>query len=362
MLIEVEPRFRLILAERRPIHFVQHARQCVQRRLQRLLVGFFLSQNIERRTDQRVRFLELDRRQFDAVFQRNVEGARRQQAEGHGLRIAVGELRVAGIGKQQLAPVFLQMLQAAMARRHLLQDLLSEQATEARAGMRKGLGAGWRLRRPAQKVRDERAQRLRRLELRAGGFDIAFEQDDFSSGFAVAPKAEPVAVGIDEIGQGLEFAPLRLVVGVGESAWVAALARRLDLDEADKCIADADRVIRPRQQMRERRLADERQAARRDCVERREFVEQPLERRPELIFGGPCDCRIVQFRPGRDAERRNDVRKCRSLQCAPRIDQGSIVQRERAAPSRRGAQASFGLRPVVRLRTDKWAGYASVTR
>ena len=54
---------------------------------------------------------------------------------------------------------------------------------------------------------------------------------------------------------------------------VAALARRLDLDEADQRIRDADRVIRPRLQMRQRRLADERQSSRREIVERRDFVE-----------------------------------------------------------------------------------------
>ncbi len=133
----------------------------------------------------------------------------------------------------------------------------------------------------------------------------------FAGEFAVAPKAEAVAVGIDEVGQGLELAPLRLVVRVGEFARVAALARRLDLDEADKRVVDADRVIRPRLQMRERRFADERQAARREVVERREFVEKPLKRRPKLIFRGAGNGGIVQLGLGFGAEGRDDVRKCR---------------------------------------------------
>ena len=74
---------------------------------------------------------------------------------------------------------------------------------------------------------------------------------------------------------------------VGEFAGVAALARRLDLDEAYKRVVDADRIVRPRLQMRERCFADERQGARRKTAERREFVEQPFKRRPELIFGRP---------------------------------------------------------------------------
>jgi len=66
--------------------------------------------------------------------------------------------------------------------------------------------------------------------------------------------------------------------------------------------------------MRERRFADERQAARREAVERREFVEQPFKRRPELIFGGPGNGTIVQFGPGFGAEGRDDACECRFFQ------------------------------------------------
>jgi hypothetical protein len=103
-------------------------------------------------------------------------------------------------------------------------------------------------------------------------------------------------------------------VRIGKLTGVAALARPLDLHEADKRVTDADRIIRPRLQMRERRFTDQRQAARREAVERREFVEQPFERRPELVFGSPGNRRIVQFGPGFGAEGRDDARKCRYLQ------------------------------------------------
>ena len=93
MLIEIEPCLRLVLAERRPVHFVEDAGQRAERGFQRLLVGFVLGQEVERRADQRVRFSQLDRRQLDAVLEGNVEGARHEKAESHGLRIAVGELR-----------------------------------------------------------------------------------------------------------------------------------------------------------------------------------------------------------------------------------------------------------------------------
>ena len=136
----------------------------------------------------------------------------------------------------------------------------------------------------------------------------------FRGEFAVAPKAEAVAVGIDEVRQGLELAPLRLVVRVGEFARVAALARRLDLDEADKRIVDDDGVVRPGLQLRERRFADKRQAGRRKAAERREFVEKPLERRPKLIFGRAGNGGIVELGLGFGAEGRDDAREGRFWQ------------------------------------------------
>jgi hypothetical protein len=59
-------------------------------------------------------------------------------------------------------------------------------------------------------------------------FDIAVEQHGRASRLSVSPKTETRAVGVDEIGQRLEFGPLRLVMFVGEFARVAALAGRLD--------------------------------------------------------------------------------------------------------------------------------------
>ena len=46
MLVEIEPGFRLVLAEGVPVHFVQHARQRVERGLQRLLIGLVLRQRL----------------------------------------------------------------------------------------------------------------------------------------------------------------------------------------------------------------------------------------------------------------------------------------------------------------------------
>lgn len=74
---------------------------------------------------------------------------------------------------------------------------------------------------------------------------------------------------------------------VGEFAGVAALAKRLNLDEAGQRIVDAHRIVWARQQMRERRFANKRQAAEREAIEHRQSMKQPFKRRPELIFGAP---------------------------------------------------------------------------
>ena len=69
ILIEIEPGFGLVLAERRPVHFVRDEGQRAERGFQRLLIGFVLGQKVERRADQRVRSSQPDGRQFDAIFQ-----------------------------------------------------------------------------------------------------------------------------------------------------------------------------------------------------------------------------------------------------------------------------------------------------
>ena len=88
-----------------------------------------------------------------------------------------------------------------------------------------------------------------RCELRARRFDVAFEMDDRAFELAVAPQAERVAVGVDQVRQRLELVPLLLVVRIVELARIGALARRLDLDEADERLADGDRIIRARLQV-----------------------------------------------------------------------------------------------------------------
>src|SRR5436853_5138931 len=80
--------------------------------------------------------------------------------------------------------------------------------------------------------------------------------DDRAFKLAVAPQAERVAVGINQVWQGLQLSPLILVMRIVELARIGALARRLDFDEPDKGVADRDRVVRARLEVSKRGLAD----------------------------------------------------------------------------------------------------------
>ncbi len=61
---------------------------------------------------------------------------------------------------------------------------------------------------------------------------------------------------------------------VGEAAGIGALARRLDLDEADKCVADGDGVVGPCAKLGERAFADQRDRAFGQAREAGEIAEQ----------------------------------------------------------------------------------------
>jgi hypothetical protein len=103
---------------------------------------------------------------------------------------------------------------------------------------------------PAQETGEQREQRLRRRQRGARGFDIAFEADDLPLQLAVLPEAERIAVGVEDVRQRLELAPLLPVVLVRKPARIGTLARRLDLDEADQGVVDADRVVGTRREVR----------------------------------------------------------------------------------------------------------------
>lgn len=83
---------------------------------------------------------------------------------------------------------------------------------------------------------DKCEQAVRRRQLRTRFLDIADEPDDRPLPFAVAPQGEGVAVRVEEVGQPLELAPLRLVVLVLELLGIGALAGCLELDEAGEAL------------------------------------------------------------------------------------------------------------------------------
>ena len=87
--------------------------------------------------------------------------------------------------------------------------------------------------------------------------DVAVEMNDRADELAVAPQAERIAVGVEQVGKRLQLVPLFLVVRVVELARVGALAGRLDLDEADKRLADGDCEVGAGLQIGEAGLADQ---------------------------------------------------------------------------------------------------------
>jgi len=84
-----------------------------------------------------------------------------------------------------------------------------------------------------EEIGDQHYQRGRRGEVLAGRLDIALKMDHLGFERAVAPEAESVAVGIDQVRQGPKLLPLLLIVPVLKASRIGTLAWRLDLDEAD---------------------------------------------------------------------------------------------------------------------------------
>src|ERR1700722_3566619 len=119
----------------------------------------------------------MDRRCLDTVCQIDAACPCNEQTEGDGLRIAVRELRIIRRWKQKVAPVLGKSGQALIALCHLLDHFLAQEAAEARAGLGKLLGRLWWNGLPVEEIRNQRAQRFRRLEFSAGCFDVAIELD-----------------------------------------------------------------------------------------------------------------------------------------------------------------------------------------
>ena len=210
----------------------------------------------------------------ESGFEFDAARASHQQAEGDGLRVAVGELRVRGFGEKQLAPIDGERGQGGAFQRELFGHLLPQEATEARAHFRQLLGVARRDGLPAQEVFDEAQQFGRRGEACAGAFDVSDEANKRAFNLPVAPEAEAVAVGVKQVGQRLQFLPLLLVVA-SEAARVCALARRFDFDEADERLANGDGVIRARLELAQGRFANSGHVRASESTEFRQVGHKP---------------------------------------------------------------------------------------
>ena len=255
--VEIEPGFRLALAELIPIDHIQHRRQGLQRRVERVFLIHLFGQQPQRRSDQRVGLAQRSGRLLDAARQWNSAGPRHQQAERDRLGIAVSKFHIRRRRKQQLSPVLGEAGEARRPTRKLFGDFIAQQAAEAGGGLRELPGRARRQRVPAVERREQRQQFRRRRQRLAGGLDITVQGHDRHRKLAVPPQAEGVAVSVNQVGQRLELLPLRLVVFVLEPGRVGALARRFHFDEADQCGLAGDCEVRADHQVGQPCLADQ---------------------------------------------------------------------------------------------------------
>ncbi len=115
--------------------------------------------------------------------------------------------------------------------------------------------------------------------------------------FAVAPQAERVAIGIDQIGKRLQFDPLLLIVRIVEVPWIGTFAGCLHFDEPDKRIRYGDCEIGACLHFSESRLANEVDGANGQSYNLRQFLHERFERSAKLIFrrAGNGDARQFGF-------------------------------------------------------------------
>jgi hypothetical protein len=267
-----------------------------------------VGEQMQRSADQRFRVPKFLGHLVQALADRDALGARHQQAEGDRLGVAVGEGVVAGVRKKQLAPASSKVSQRLAVAFELFDDLVAKLAAQPRADPGQFLRGSWRRRLPLQKTLEQGDQALPAAEPAARGFDIAVEANDRRGEFAVLPQAEFVAVAVDQVGQRAQPRPLRLVVGIAESARVAALARRLQFDETSQGAVDRDRVIGPGLQIGERRFADRDHRSFSEVGKSGDVGEKLLKWRAQLDFGLATGCRIGQLGLRRPPESGDGIR------------------------------------------------------
>ena len=96
---------------------------------------------------------------------------------------------------------------------------------------------------PLKEVGEQRYEVPRGCQLVASRSHIAPQVNDIRLQLTVSPKAESVAIAVDQIRKGLKLGPLLLVMTVMESARIGALARCLQFDETDQTTLSRDRIV-----------------------------------------------------------------------------------------------------------------------
>lgn len=109
---------------------------------------------------------------------------------------------------------------------------------------------------------------------------------------AILPEAEGLAVAVEQVRKGFQLLPLALVMRVSELARISPFAGGFQFDEARQRTSDGDGIVRPRPQGRKGAFPDK--CAPTGLLARgySKAGDQFLERRADVVFRGPCDCRV----------------------------------------------------------------------
>ena len=103
--------------------------------------------------------------------------------------------------KQQFAPIGRECREGVALRGQRLGDLIAQQPAQPGADLGQFLGRGGRDDYPAEEESEQCLQAVTWCELVARSLDVALEAHQGRGKLAVAPEAELVAVGIDQVRQ-----------------------------------------------------------------------------------------------------------------------------------------------------------------
>ena len=214
--------------------------------------------------------------------------APQQQGEGHGLGVGIGELRIRGVGEQELPPVPCQHGQRRGAVAQRIGDIVAQHPAQRSQHPGKLLEiefapAVQRQHRLPQKEIAQQPRKsprvLRRNGLRAVGGHIAGEADE-TDALAAAIQRPFAAVAVKDVGEAGET-PELLAVAPAEPPRVRTDPRSLELDMAGKRAVAQNRVVGTTETVGQPRLA---RAHDRPPPQGRRLRHQILERRAQPVL------------------------------------------------------------------------------